>query len=535
MDFLQHVVSTCSTLALSPCLWNCRIDSVCGSLLAPLAASVKRNGETPVAPIRANFVAHEMLHAKAIGFADRNGNLIWKRWWELPSHLWPLARLLSRGSSWYFYNADRKPKRNAPSSLSFRGFARVRTNLSRCGINVVKEDRGKRFVLVSSGLISTWWRAETETRSFTPSPPSELKVARSYFTAKTTKDPPLKGRLIEAFGKIRPKHIIPDSFFEPFKHDCTSRAAALAAIFPDGNPVPEGYVIFTGDIDKMYPSTRQNLLLYHLRDRFGEKLARRVLFQLLHYRILHRKQTFSCSSGLPIGHPWSPELARVLLDIHEIDFFKTIRLVKHGDQVRLARYVDDGCFACDARIAPEVRAAYELAVYPWTVKWDLDDTPFVKFLDLQFRRNPTGVIRNDLLLIDKLQFPCGSIPKKLLTACALGKVYTLTSIRAEDFEFYPPRDMITELLAGDETIQDPERNYQDLDLGVTNPDFERLQAVCAGRSINLPKEVAWRRGRRSTWYLQGVTNDGKVTGLRGCRSLYTLFRVGFNKLRNRRF
>lgn len=329
------------------------------------------------------------MHSRLIGIASPSGDLSWYNWWEFPDHLLSVAHVLSRGASWYFWNSDLSTSLNmgnrAWNQMSFSYASNFRSRLRFAGWNVKKEDRGKRFVLLPTSLISSWFDTDMKKRGFVKSgKPSRSNMGtRIYFLPKTHKPLPLRGRLVEACGKRGPPLHLPTA---PWSIRNTDTAIRWFQKIGVGDPS----IRFSGDIESMFPSIPVPELCEMLRSR-GSPAAASVLKQVLDaYRLSFNGQLYAVPVGLPIGHPWSPALADFYISVKEEPFVASL-----PSDVVFGRYADDTLFSVplDSSVTKEqVCLAYEKAVAPLKVTWQFSSSPeeAFKFLDASFKGLPAA-------------------------------------------------------------------------------------------------------------------------------------------------
>lgn len=371
------------------------------------------------------------MHSRTIGISSPAGDLEWFNWWDFPESLLSLAHVLSRGSSWYFWNRDLSTTHNcgrlARNSMSFRYAGRVKARLGRCGWRIRPEDRGRRFVIFPRALETSWFNAESAKRGFVPMGPSDGSEVRLYFLPKTHKPLPLRGRLVEVCRGRYPR--VPPLPKAPWS--ITRLSDGVRKFFPDDSPGPVKR--FSGDISSMFPSIPTEELVLLLRQRGSPAAADLVARVLGEYRICFGSVSYGVPLGLPIGHPWSPMLADFYLSVKEIPFVESL-----PPEVRFGRYVDDTLFSAPVSIPSlSIRSAYESAVAPLIVEWDDSESVSpLKFLDTDFARKGHRIVTPKFTAStfrpsfhdNRHPPPGGCVPPSLIVSSILSKFLRLAQI-----------------------------------------------------------------------------------------------------------
>jgi len=333
-----------------------------------------------------SLVKHEIAHSKEIGFVASNIEgkpyILWMKWWDAPRALQPVLRFLSRGQSWYMFNRDSKYHGSdifCGNQVSFRGLARWRKKVLTDGLIIRKEDRGKRFVIFESTLELEWFRSEANRRGLTPiqkpmtEDEAQLPTAKIYFLPKAHK-PVLSGRLIENCRKINPRSLDKAILkaLAPWNYRDVSKAVQSVS----SNIGTSGLQIFSGDVEKLFPSIPQSELITLIRAKIGFQTANKVKQMLNAYRLTFQSVSYQVTLGLPIGHPWSPALAEFYLSCKEEKFVSTL-----PQGVKFARYADDTIFAAKPQLVSSIQSNYRKAVHPLKVEWEILPLKAMKFKD----------------------------------------------------------------------------------------------------------------------------------------------------------
>jgi hypothetical protein len=270
----------------------------------------------------------------------------------------------------------------------------------------------------------------------------------------------------------------------------------------------------------MYPSIPLDELIDMLAQKISVRVANVVAREMFGYRIRWCGGFYTVGLGLPIGHPWSPELARFYVCVKEQRFVESTGCALTLRPVIFVRYTDDICLVTPVRRCKEIKRLYEECISPLRVEWNGDKTPYVKFLNIQLRRFPKTDVMCGAKLIDKGNWPGGAFPRKLLAGVGIGKVFALSTLHAVFRHWvdmpYAPRVLLDRILARQLNV----------------PGLDNLLKSAKDAGVVLPKIRKKKEWKRSELY---ESKEGEQEGpFRHVRSLYTLLRIGLAALHPKR-